>query len=340
MFFSSDDLMLAAPALSYLVAGFVGAVILVYFVLRSVHAWNLVASVHGSRLRASVAPTSGGIGFAIPVAVYLALLAGDDLVRAGGLLAGFCVLLAVALWDDIRRLNWRYRLGGQIVSVAVIAWWLQNSSTDSHWHWLLTLGVGAVMLWQVRSFHLMDEVDGMAAVQCLLFCVAAQVLTLGIPGWVGELTWLLAGTVLGILIYNWPPAKIFMGSVGSALLGLLLAVLSVQLWRSARLPLITCLILLSGFWFNAIYALYVRMLTTRSFSQAHRTHLYRSVAERKGQIWALAAYAAFGICWLMPLAWLSVNYAKLSFLWLVLAILPMAVAARFLNAGVPPPDEG
>jgi Fuc2NAc and GlcNAc transferase len=195
------------------------------------------------------------------------------------------------------------------------------------------------MLWQVSSFHLMDEVDGFVAVQGLLFCVGVQVLTLGIPGWVGELTWLLAGTVLGILIYNWPPAKIRMGSVGSALLGLLLAFLSVQLWRSGQLPLAACLILLSGFWFNAIYTLCVRMFAADHFSQSRRYHLYWRVAERKGQIWTLVAYAAFGICWLLPLAWLCLIYAQLNILMLVLAVLPMGIAAKFFNADILSPDE-
>ena len=339
MFFTSDDLMPAVPALSYLVAGFVGAVILVYFVLRSVHAWKLLAGTTGAGFRASGTPTSGGIGFAIPVVVYLSLLAGDELVVAGGLLVACAVLIAVTLWDDFRPLNGSIRLGGQIVAVVALTWSLQISHTELHWHWLFTSGVGAAMLWQVSSFHIIDELDGFTAMQGLLFCVGVQVLTLGIPGWVGELTWLLAGTVLGILIYNWPPAKILMGNVGSSLLGLLLAFLSVQLWRSGQLPLATCLILLCGFWFNAIYSLCIRMLTIGSFSQARRSHMFHRVAERKGQTWTLVAYAAFGICWLMPMAWLSLVYAQLNILMLVLAALPLGVAAKFVNAAIPAPDE-
>jgi len=338
--------MASAAALSYLAAGFVGAAILVYFVLKSTHAWNLLTSANARSLHGSATPTAGGIGFAIPVIVYLYLLVEEGVASAGGLLIGCSALAAVTLWDDLKGLNPSFRLACQVVVVAVVAWSLQPPSTDSQWHWLVTLGVGAAMLWHVHLFTFMDGVDGMAAVQCLFFCTGVQVLTLGIPGWVGDLTWLLAGAALGFLIYNWPPAKIFMGSVGSAFLGLLLAVLSLQLWHSEQLPLATCLILLAGFWFNATYEVCVRMLSGQGFTQAclcnppRRCHLYQRMAERKGQVWTVVAYVVFSVCWLMPLSWLTLLYAQLDLLWLVLAVLPMGIAARILNAGMPTPDEG
>jgi hypothetical protein len=81
------------------------------------------------------------------------------------------------------------------------------------------------------------------------------------------------------------------------------------------------------------------MFAADNFGQSRRYHLYWRVAERKGQIWTLVAYAAFGICWLLPLAWLCLIYAQLNILMLVLAVLPMGIAAKFFNADILSPDE-
>lgn len=336
--------MVSAPALSYLVAGFAGSLILVYFVLKSAAALKLFASPTGSSIAESAGPRAGWLGFAVPAIVYLSLLAADGLTWAGGLLAGCAMLVVLSVWDDLDELRGHWRFAGQIAAVAVVLWFMDSSGANAQWHWSFTLCVGAAVLWQVRQFSLMDGIDAIAAVQCLLFCVGVQVLTLGIPGWIGDLTWLLAGSMLGFLVYNWPPAKIFMGRIGGALLGLLLAVITLQLWREELLPLVACLILLAGFWFDATYAVYVRMLgggasrgrVVEGRGHLYQGHLYRRVAEKKGPLWTNVAYLAFGLCWLMPLSWLSLRYTQLDLLMLLLAVLPLGIAARFLMA----PDEG
>ena len=135
-----------------------------------------------------------------------------------------------------------------------------------------------VLVWHINLYNFMDGIDGIASSQCLLFCLSVLYLTGGVPGWLGDLLWILVGTALGFLVYNWPPAKIFMGDVGSGALGLILGVVTLQLAISGMLPFIGCLILLTGFWFDASYTLCVRMLSGQAFTEAHRSHLYQKVA--------------------------------------------------------------
>ena len=80
----------------------------------------------------------------------------------------------------------------------------------------------------------MDGIDGILAVQTLFFCLAAQLITGGVPGWEGALLWLMAGAMLGFLVYNWTPARIFMGDTGSVFLGLVIGVAVVQPGRAVR----------------------------------------------------------------------------------------------------------
>ena len=60
----------------------------------------------------------------------------------------------------------------------------------------------------------------------------------------------------------------------------------------------------------------------------------------KGLVWTNIAYLLFSVCWLLPLAWLAAGHARLELLCLLVAILPMGVAAERLNAGTPVSDEG
>ena len=142
------------------------------------------------------------------------------------------------------------------------------------------------------------------------------------------------GTVLAFLVYNWPAAKIFMGDVGSAFLGLLLGWVVVDLWSSERLPLVVSLILLAGFWFDATYTLCVRMITRQAFTQAHRSHLYQQIADSKGHLWTTVAFLLFGVVWLIPLAWLALHYPAVEYLGLGVAVAPLAVLAVRYRAGV------
>lgn len=321
--------MVSTTALSYLIAGFLGALALEFFVIRASINIRLLAVPNERSFHRVPTPTAGGVAFVIPVLGFVGLVASDGVVLAQALLVGASGLALVSLWDDYREVRSALRFGCQIAAVVVVLWGLQLP-----WHWALIAVVAVGLLWHVNLFNFMDGIDGIAGVQCLLYSVGVQLLSLGVPGWTGDLLWLLTGTVLAFLVYNWPSAKIFMGDVGSAFLGLLLGVLVIDLWQTDRVPLVASLILLAGFWFDATYTLCVRMLTGQAFTQAHRSHLYQQIADSKGHLWTTAAYLTFGICWLIPLAWLALRYPSLEYLMLGAAVLPLAVLAVRFQAGV------
>lgn len=326
--------MVWGSATGYLIAGFAGSVALVFVMLRIGRALNILAIPNARSSHALPTPTAGGVGFVIPLLVFFCLLYLDGVATALGPLLGLALVAAASLWDDFAELSAGLRFACQTCAVALIVWQL-----DLPWPWYLLGLTGVVLLWHVNLFNFMDGIDGIAAGQCLLYVVGVQVLTLGAPGWMGELCWLLAGAMLGFLAFNWPPAKIFMGDVGSAVLGLLLALLVLLLARDGVLPLIASLILLAGFWFDATYTLCVRIVTGQAFTQAHRSHLYQKLAGIKGHLWTTSTFLAFGTFWLLPLAWLTLRFSDLAFAWLAAAVIPIGVAAVRLGAGLPARQE-
>ena len=324
--------MVPAAALIALFAGFLSATLLEALVLKCARHFRLFALPNARSFHDVPTPGIGGVAFVIPIVVYLAAVAvaSQGVGLALGLWPALTLVAAIGLWDDLSELSAKVRFSSHWVAVAWVLWFL-----DPTWHWAVVCVVALAIVWHINLFNFMDGIDGIAGVQCVVFCLSVQVLSGGVSGWQGDLLWLTMGGMLGFLVYNWPPARIFMGDVGSGFLGLLLGVLAVELWRSETLPLIACLILLAGFWFDATYTLCVRMITGQAFTEAHRSHLYQLVAARKGHLWTTVAYTVFGVVWLLPLAWLVIHFPSTSLLWLLIAVLPPAVLVVRLRVGLP-----
>jgi Fuc2NAc and GlcNAc transferase len=319
-----------SATLTLLVGGFVATLLLEWLVLRLVRHYQLLAIPNARSSHVDATPTLGGIAIVLTVCGYLLSQVSAGVDPAVGLLLGGGVLAIVGFGDDIRDLSALVRLACQVVAVALVLVYL---STGWSW-WLLGL-VAFLLVWQVNLYNFMDGIDGIAGAQVLVFCTGVTLVTGGVPGWLGELVWLLLGSALGFLAFNWPPAKIFMGDVGSGFLGLVLGFLVVTLAEETFLPLVASLILLAGFWFDASYTLCVRIVTGQNFLSAHRSHIYQKLAMVTGHRATTAAFLLFGALWLVPLAWVSTMWPDWSLVCLAAAVLPLAVAAVRLRAGQP-----
>ena len=284
-------------------------------------------------------PTLGGVAIALPVLAWTASRIGQDpLVWA--VLGGGGLLAALGLVDDLRDLKAGVRLPIQCAAAALavgalpIAMPLELTPLSIDVWWLIVAFNFVFILWMVNLYNFMDGIDGIAACQCIVYCAGA--LLLGRPeALADDLLWLLLGAVAGFFWFNRPPARIFMGDVGSALLGFLLAIIALTLDARRQMPLIASLILLAGFWFDATYTLCVRILSGQRFTSAHRSHLYQKCAQLLGHGRTTTMFMVFAVVWLMPLAWFVMRLPSFSIAWLALAIAPLLIASVRLRAGHP-----
>ena len=138
---------------------------------------------------------------------------------------------------------------------------------------------GALWVWFVNLFNFMDGIDGISAVQTI-----AIGLGLGLAAWAARLDvslvvlgWLAAAAALGFLPWNWAPAKLFLGDVGSIPLGYLLGWL--LLIMAAEGQWAVALILPAYYLADATLTLLRRALARRTLWQAHREHFYQQPLE-------------------------------------------------------------
>ncbi len=313
--------------------GLVAGLLLLLAVVQIVSREKLLAVPDHRSSHSQPTPTMGGIAIVVVVLAYLATLTGVDARLGWTLLASLAALALIGLWDDLAPLSARVRI---VVHFAA-GWAVLSVLWPSAPLWLVPFALLA-LVWFVNLYNFMDGIDGFAAAQCLVFCVGAQLIAGGVPGWSGEALWLLSGVTLAFLAFNWPPARIFMGDVGSGFLGLLIGGLVVHLWLHDAVPLVASLILLSAFWFDATYTLCVRIVTRQDFTQAHRQHLYQHAAQRIGHLWTTAALFLYAAVWLLPWAYFAAHSdLTLQIIALVISSLPMAALCWRFAAGLPQP---
>ena len=324
--------MVPSFAITLLLSSFVVAIVLEALVLNAAHRLQIYAQPNSRSFHEDPIPGIGGIAIVVPVCGYLAYsiwfsATGSESVN--GVLAGGIVLAVVGLLDDLMELGSAFRFACQLFAVALLFYFM-----GLDWSLPLIGVVGFILLWHINLFNFMDGIDGIAGVQVMVFCAGSLLLGIGAHTWVSELHWVLLGATLGFLAFNWYPAKIFMGDVGSLFLGLVLGALVIEIARIDPVPLVASLILLAGFLFDASYTLCVRMLTRQRFMEAHRSHLYQQLAARIGHLLTTLGFAVFGLIWLLPLAALSLNFPGLNLVWIGAAIAPLFGLAIWFRAGI------
>jgi UDP-N-acetylmuramyl pentapeptide phosphotransferase/UDP-N-acetylglucosamine-1-phosphate transferase len=226
----------------------------------------------------------GGIGVVVGVgaAALISTRFMPDLGReALILLFGTGVLAVMGLWDDLRSLPAWVRLLTQIgiaTAISIAIGGLERFPLPAPLDLPLgRLGIPLTVIWLVgvtNFFNFMDGIDGLAGGQALASCAGVVIV-----GWSPDarrISWIVAGAVLGFLLYNWPPARVFLGDVGSMPLGFLLAGLPLLAPAGGRSSAVfAAAVGLSLFLLDPVWTLIRRARTGKRLGQAHREHVYQ-----------------------------------------------------------------
>ena len=138
----------------------------------------------------------------------------------------------------------------------------------------------------------------------------------------------------GFLLWNWPPAKIFMGDVGSGYLGFSIAVLALAATQDNPAAVWVWLILGGTFFVDATVTLLRRTLRGERIHEAHRSHAYQWLARRHGShLPVTLSVLAVNVLWLLPAAWLASLKPSWAVWIVVAAYVPLVALALTAGAG-------
>lgn len=305
---------------------------------------------HPNARSSHVVPTPRGGGVAFVVTTLLAVVVCASLVPnlrplAAALLGGGLIVALLGYIDDRHHLPSRWRLLGHLASGTWVLAWLGPIPPVPILGVAVPLGpigLGLSLLhlvWMINLSNFMDGIDGVASTQAITCALGgAWLWWLVTPGQGWMFAVLLAACVCGFLVWNWPPARIFMGDSGSGFLGFMLGALS--LWSGQEEPRLfwAWFILFGCFMVDATTTLVRRVAQGARFDEAHRTHAYQHASRKCGRhLPVTVAVAAINLFWLLPLA-LAVALGHLDgVLGVAIAYAPLVALAHRLGAGRPEP---
>jgi Fuc2NAc and GlcNAc transferase len=294
-----------------------------------------------------VTPTPRGGGVAIVAATTvsvatLALLGEVSRELLIALVGGGVAVAVIGLLDDRHQLSTRVRLAVHFAAALWALAWLGglpplrfgDVTFGFGWGGYLLGAVGIV--WTLNLFNFMDGIDGIAGSEAAFIFGAGTVLTLSVggSGEVSALALALAAACGGFLLWNWPPAKIFMGDVGSGYLGYAVPVLALAAARENSVALLTWLILGGLFFVDATVTLARRVARGERASEAHRSHAYQWLARRwQSHLRVTLLSLALNLLWLFPCAFIAETKPSLAGWMVVLALVPITLAVWWAGAG-------
>ena len=217
-------------------------------------------------LHATPVPRTGGLGVVPGLAVGV-LIAGGDVLLVALTLA----LMLLSLLDDWKHLPASWRLLGHLGAggAFVLTYF---PAVDWTVFALLTLAVA----WMINLYNFMDGADGLAGGMTVIgFGAYAAAGALAGDASFALTSLCVAAAATAFLIFNFPPARIFMGDSGSIPLGFLAVALGLLGWRNGLWPLWFPLVIFAPFVVDASVTLVRRALRGERFWQAHRSHYYQ-----------------------------------------------------------------
>jgi len=288
-------------------------------------------------------PRGGGVAIVIAFLGGL-LVSGDGTASAvtTALLGGGICVAVVGFIDDHGHIAARWRLLAHFSCAAWILYWIGVPRLELMGSAFDLGALGAVLaalylVWMLNLYNFMDGIDGIAGGEALIVGAGGTAIywLAGLPlaGDVG-LPALLASAALGFLVWNFPPAKIFMGDAGSGFLGLMLGALSLQAAVTRPVLLWCWLVLLGVFIVDATVTLIRRLLRGERVYEAHRSHAYQHAARQAGAHRPVTlAVVAINVFWLLPWALAIAAGWIEGVIGLAIAYVPLLVLAFRFRAG-------
>lgn len=333
--------------MSALFVGVFLASLLMTFMLRRYALHRQLIDMPNARSSHTVpTPRGGGVAIVVSFLAALAAVAAVGILpldQFAGLFGAGLIVALIGFADDHGHIAARWRLLGHF---AAASWLLVcfgglprlnvfGFDVDLQWYGAILAAV--YLVWVLNLYNFMDGIDGIAGAVAICVTVVGAILYY----WCGhpQQVWtplLLASACAGFLIWNFPPAKIFMGDAGSGFLGIILASMALQAASIEPQLLWSWLILMGVFVVDATYTMLRRLIRGEKIYEAHRSHAYQYASRQHSSHKKVTlSVVLINIVWLTPLA-LWVGKGGLDGLsGLVLAYVPLLFLAIRYNAGKP-----
>lgn len=272
---------------------FLSSFLLTYFIKNYAIKKSLIAVVNERSSHNIPTPHGGGIAIVITWFIGLFYLYYINQIYPTlftALMFG-CIISVVSFFDDMYELSAKLRLSVHSC-VAVIGIWVMGGLNSIDFGLfsienpiITNIFAFLLIVWFINLYNFLDGINGYAGSEAVFLCVAGFII------FGGNHFIVLAVCVLGFLFWNYNQAKIFMGDVGSTLLGYNVAIFTLYYGNLESSNLWIWIILFGLFWFDATVTLIRRKLNGEKLSQAHKKHAYQRLTQAGWSHFKVTNYA-------------------------------------------------
>lgn len=287
-------------------------------------------------------PVGGGVSIVALILMVVAYSYFTEQILANefAALMAALVIACIGIVDDIKQLDVRWRIPAQfLASIYVVVCLGDVPAIDFGFFSFpesILLNVLAVfaLVWLLNLYNFMDGIDGMAATELIAVNLVSLLIVINSDAVLTLLSASFAAAAGGFLLWNWAPAKIFMGDVGSSFIGFTLGVMALLSLQHGSMTVWTWVLLLGVFIIDATLTLFVRYRSKQRWYQGHASHAYQNAARHyKSHAKVTIAILLINLFWLGPLAWLSIQYPQMGLALSIIGLIPLLLLAKRFGAG-------
>ncbi len=290
-------------------------------------------------------PSGGGIGIVFTfLGIMLWLFLNNEITSVFFIVifVGGILISGIGMLDDYKPLPALWRLAIHILAFGLAFYLLGTISNISlgkvnvQVTWIGNIFFFIGFVWFLNLFNFMDGIDGMAGIEAVSTLGCGTVILYLLNGSSSEYFPLiiLGAAICGFLIWNWPPAKIFMGDVGSGFLGYIIGVFVLQTTANEIITLWSWLILFGVFLIDASVTLFVRFFHFEKVYQAHCSHAYQRAARKyKSHKKVTITVLKINLFWLFPLALGAAFHPNWGLILTIISYIPLVFLTLKLGAG-------
>jgi Fuc2NAc and GlcNAc transferase len=308
---------------------------------------NIVDLPNARSSHTAPTPRAGGIAIVLSFVaslVALCLCRIIDVRTAGILIVAGCAIAGIGFLDDRQQLNAKSRFTVHVAAATFVVALLGGipQTELARWglaeFWIGSVFAVLVLAWGTNLFNFMDGIDGIAASEAIFMSTVLACFNWLDGGDFGITVamFCLAAAALGCLVWNWPPARIFMGDVGSGFLGFMVTALAILACQRGSMPIEVLPILGGVFLVDATVTLVRRLVRGDRWLEAHRMHAYQHLARRWQRHRPVTLLViAINLTWLLPWAYVANHFPTSARFCLAAALLPLVILTLIAGAGRP-----
>lgn len=284
-------------------------------------------------------PTPRGGGLAINGALLLGfgILYFHDMISIqlwAGFSGSICLLTIIGFVDDLSDVHPLLRFCGQCLACIWGMVLLGNIPAIPLFHDITLPAIFAypllflLLLWLTNLYNFMDGIDAITSLETIFLSISIGCFAYLHESWsLFYLMAFLAASSLGFLVWNWPPASIFMGDCASTALGCFLGLVVIAFSLEDLALFWPCLILMNYYLIDSTMTLLLRVWERKPWYKPHREHLYQQLAlKMSSHLKANAVVMAINLLWLFPLAYVAFQSVSHGFFIFIFSALPLIIA--------------